>query len=759
MEINSNTTVNKSKIDLTSCEIEPIHIPGKIQSHGFLLAINRATRTISYISENVNEFIQADSAQLLNGDLKNFISLTNIDARYVDLEKLMEPAADADYGNINPIKVKFSNDSFNLIVHSSNNFILFEFEPAELIKEKELHRLIGVSLSKILEARTLEKTLQFAAKQVKEIIGYDRVMIYKFREDEHGEVIAEEKNEDIEPFLGLHYPASDIPRQARELYKLNLVRIIANVDSTPAALLVTDPHFATAPLDLTHSTLRAVSPVHIEYLKNMGVKASFSISIVVKERLWGLIACHNYEPAFIGYEARNNAKLISKILSSSLEYREEEKIKEEGIWFEKALREIIPRAGSDLDIVDSLIFHDTNILNLTEADGAALFFENKLYTLGTTPSEDEISDLIKWLGNSKYQSLFQTDHLSALFSPAHSYKNIASGLLSCTISPGMKDCILWFRPEFKKTVKWAGNPDRPAEINREGNSRLSPRRSFEEWIQEVEGVSAPWSKAETFSAMRAREEIVYLVNQKANQVSLLNEKLKEAYKELDTFSFTISHDLKTPLTAIKSYTELLLEDYFNMTTEANEILRKVVKNADYMDLLIKEVLSYSRIEREELNAVELNTKSIMENIKNDLMAVYGDTGIGIVISGTPPIMGDKIMIYQVFANIIGNAVKYSAKAENPMVIINGTETDNEIVYTIQDNGVGIDMNYGTQVFDLFKRMENANDYEGTGIGLAIVKRIMEKHEARIWYESELSKGTIFYLAFKKQATNIKFSKS
>ncbi len=746
----SSAAINANKIDLSPCENEPIHIPGKIQSHGFLIAINKATEIISYISENINEFIQEPVRQILNRDLKNFVSVTNIESA-ADLEKLIRQDNRAEYDEINPVKVKFQNEPFNLVVHSSNNFILFEFEPAGIIKEKEteLYRLIGFSLSKILEASTLQTTLQFAAKQVKKIIGYDRVMIYKFWEDEHGEVIAEEKNENVEPFLGLHYPASDIPPQARELYKVNLVRMIADVDSHPAALLVTDPHFASAPLDLTHSTLRAVSPVHIQYLKNMGVKASFSISIVVKDRLWGLIACHNYQPGFMEYETRNNAKLIGKILSSSLEYREEQQIKEEGAGYEKTLREIALAAIEELDIPGSLISHDANILGLTSANGAALFFENKLYTLGATPSENEIHDLIKWLLNNNYPTIFQSDHLSQLYSPAYAYKDVASGFLSCTISREMKECILWFKPELVKTVKWAGNPDKPAEINHTGPNKLSPRHSFDEWIQEVEGASAPWSRAEIFSAMKTKEEIVYLLNQKAQILRRLNEELQKAYKELDTFSFTISHDLKIPLAAVKGYTELLLEDYIVVSPEAKEVLKKVVKNADHMNTLIKEVLSYSRLERGELSEDDLDMHAIIENIKNDLLMVHNKSNLEIVIAATPSIRGDETMIHQVFENVIGNAVKYSAKTGKPMVKIEGREVKKEIIYTIQDNGIGIDVKSGAGVFDLFKRLKNAMDYEGTGVGLAIVKKIMEKHEAKIWYESEPTKGTIFYLAFHK----------
>ena len=739
------------QVDLTNCDREPIHIPGRVQSHGFLLAVHMVTKTVSYASDNLEQFTGASVNDILNKTLGHFLQVAKIDTGYTDLLRLIDTIATVDFEAINPISVSLGDQKFNLIVHPSTRFLLFEFEPQNIATDRELQQLVGLSLSRILEANTLEHMLAYTAKQVKDIIEYDRVMVYKFWEDDHGEVVAEEKNEGLEQFMGLHYPASDIPKQARELYKMNLVRIIADVNATPASLVVTDPHYSEEPLDLTYSTLRAVSPIHIEYLKNMAVAASFSISIVVKDKLWGLIACHNYAPKFIDFKARTTAKLIGKILSSSLEYREEQERKITGRSFELALQKIISLAARDWNIVDSLVSTNDNILKLTHAPGAALLFENQLYTLGDTPAENEIQDIIKWLKISNQPTLFHTDNLSQLLPTAQAYKHVASGLLSCTLSKELHEYILWFKPEFKKTVSWAGNPEKSTKVDEDGQARLSPRRSFAVWSQEVEATSMPWASAEVGCVMKLREEILQLINQKANQIRRLNEELQKAYDELDTFSFTISHDLKTPLATIKNYTEILMEDYTDLPDDVKEILGKVVKNADRMNLLIKEVLSYSRIDRQEMNFVELDMATIIPNIVYDIKTAFNANNTEVVVGNTPSVKGDDTMIYQVFTNIIANAVKYSAKSAKPRVEIEGKETAGEIIYRIADNGIGIDMTYGNQVFVLFKRLENARKYEGTGVGLAIVKRILEKHKAKIWYESRPEGGTVFYLSFRKQA--------
>ncbi len=751
----SNNFSQECSINLNTCEWEPIHIPGRIQSHGFLIAVQVQSALIHYCSDNLHAYTPVKSEQVINKSLAQFLQLTGINTGYIDPLRLLEPGAINDFEELNPVTAKCGSQVYNMIVHPSGNFMLFEFEPQQGNSESELQRMIGASLSKILEAKRLDETLQFAARQVKDIIQYDRVMIYKFWEDDHGEVMAEEKNSTLEPFLGLHYPASDIPRQARELYKLNLVRIIADATSVPAALLVTDPQYSAAPLDLTHSTLRAVSPVHIEYLKNMGVKASFSISIIVKDRLWGLIACHNYTPKFIDYKARESAKLIGKILSSSLEYREEAEKKEAAAIFQATLQQIVSMAIKDWDIESSLMKKKVNVLSITHASGAVLLFENKITSIGEVPSEEQIYSLVKWLNLVNKPSLFHTDSLSRQFPEAAEYRTIASGLLSCRLSREMNEFILWFKPEIKKRVKWAGNPDKPVEIDEQGNAKLSPRRSFEEWLQDVEGVSAPWQDAELSAAMKLREEMISIINEKANQIRKLNEELQKAYDELDTFSFTISHDLKTPLATIKNYTEILLEDYSDLPEDAKNILGKVIKSTDRMNLLIKEILSYSRIDRKEMNEEEIDMQRMIDAISSETKIAYNCTHSNITVSGTPSLTGDRTMIYQVFTNIIGNAVKYSSKREKPSIEISGTTNENEILYTVKDNGIGIDIQYGNQVFELFKRLENARKYEGTGVGLAIVKRIMEKHNGKIWYETVEPSGTKFCLSFKNKRENEK----
>jgi two-component system, chemotaxis family, sensor kinase Cph1 len=737
------------KVDLTNCDREPIHIPGKVQAQGILIAARKSDMVITHASENVREKTGLALTEVIGKSFEQFVQDAAIRIRAGNLLLLQEYAAENPEERLSAFTVELQDHPYFIIAHIIQDLLVLEFEPAYSDTDIELQRLIGSSISKILEDKTLAATLQNAARQVKQIIGYDRVMIYKFWEDGHGEVIAEEKNADVDAFYGLHYPASDIPQQARELYKTNLTRIIPDVDAVPSPIAVLDPSLAEQPLDLTHSTLRAVSPMHIEYLKNMGVKASFSVSLVINDRLWGLIACHNYQPRFIDYKAREGAKLIGQILSSSIQYRDDEQMKEQLRSFRAASEEMLRLMQKDWEIADALTKPKQNLLSATAAPGAALVFEGNIYPLGETPTVEQIQGLVDWLRQINPSQIFYTDNLPRMNAQARKFSDVASGLLACTLSRELDEYILWFKPEIIKTVKWAGNPEKPVETDLQGDHRISPRKSFEAWSQQVSGVSASWSKAEFSSVLKLREDITHIINQKANQIRQLNDRLQSAYDELDTFSFTISHDLKTPLASVKNYTEILLEEYGELPEDVTMILKKIVRGADKMNTLINEVLAYSRIGRKVVVKEEIDMRTLLEDIRTELLAAYQVNNLTFTIGNTPALQADKVMIGQVFSNLLGNAVKYSAKKANPLVHVEGEVSGNEIIYKITDNGVGIDVAFGNQVFEIFKRLDNAKDFEGTGVGLSIVKRIIEKHHAKIWYESEVDNGTIFYLSFNK----------
>ncbi|RZK20221.1 MAG: GAF domain-containing protein, partial [Flavobacterium sp.] len=540
-----------------------------------------------------------------------------------------------------------NDNPYYLIIHRSAENYILEFEIATL--QYDVQHIIGKSVAEILLNRSLTSLLEKAAAEVKRLIEYDRVMIYKFQEDGHGEVVAEEKNEDLEPFFGLHYPASDIPKQARELYKLNMTRIIADVYTESSAIATFNNE---TPLDLTHSTLRAVSPIHIQYLKNMGVASSFSISLLVNDELWGLIACHNYSPKFIDFKAREGCKLIGNILSSALEFRQTEQTNENDAIYQTAVDQLSDQLENDTEVISALTKHKTTLLDANSATGVAFVFEKKIYTLGQTPNIEQLEPLINWLKLTMNDSIYYTHQLSAHYKPATSFAEKASGIIACLLSKSMGELIIWFKQETLATINWAGNPEKPVEKSDDGMLNLSPRNSFETFTEIVKNTAPKWSTSEINGALKLREKITNTINKRADEIRVLNERLKLAYEELDTFSYTISHDLRTPLTAIKSYTELFLAKNKNVDDKNTQLLDRVLVGADKMRFLIDEILKLARVGRADIDLVSIDMKETINEICLIVVSAFKADNVTIKVGNCPSIDGDSTLINQVFTNVI-----------------------------------------------------------------------------------------------------------
>ncbi|WP_207420375.1 ATP-binding protein [Desertivirga brevis] len=732
----------KFKVDLSNCDREPIHIPGQVQSWGFIVVVNATSNIINYVSSNILDHLNVTAGSILGQSLATFEQKISSKENPNPLAAFVESAKRKQESE--SYQIYFEEQRFDLIIHCHSQQIYLEFELRIESEVPDIHNQIGRHVSAILATSNLPDILSRAASIVKQLIGYDRVMIYKFMEDAHGKVVAEARNEDLEPFLDLHYPASDIPAQARLLYKANKVRLIADVySSTSAILALTDN-----PVDLTHSVLRAVSPIHIQYLKNMGVASSFSISLMCKGELWGLIACHNYTPKFISHRVREGARLLGQIISSSVEFKEEEIVNADQKKHKAVFEKIISELRLGVDIKDAVLNPSVSFLHIVKATGVFMRYEGKVIKDGIIPSADQIEKIIEWVSEKQDESLFHTNKLVDIMPSASEFANIASGILVCTISRELKEYIIWFRPEYAESITWAGNPDKPVEVDENGEQKISPRKSFESFKTIVQHTTERWKVYEQNLAERFKEELLYIINKKASEIRVLNEKLKEAYDELETFSSTISHDLKTPLTVIKSYAQLL-ERNKSLDDDGKNFAARISFGITRMNTLIAEVLDYSKVGRSEINFQPIDMSSLLHTIKNEVATAFNNPNMVFNVGGTPVVYGDQTMIYQVFLNLISNAVKYSRLSNPSIITIEGSENEYEVVYKVQDNGIGIDPKHYNKVFELFKRVNVKTDYEGTGVGLAIVKRILEKHKANIWIDGRPGVGSIFWIKFRK----------
>jgi len=499
-------------VDLTNCDREPIHILGGIQPIGFLIAltsdwiVKRASaNTQAFIGLSPESLIGLPLAEVFAGEAVHSLRNRTVFLRGPDaVERLFD------------CTLIEGAPCFDIAIHFSNGQVVIEAEPSTG-KHDDTSSMVRAMVSRLDQCADLEAFFKEGARQVRALTEYDRVMVYRFAHDGSGEVVAEAVKPGIGKFLGLHYPASDIPAQARELYKRNLLRVIADVNAQPVPIIPQLDELGK-PLDLSLSALRSVSPIHIEYLKNMGVGASMSISIIVEGKLWGLFACHHYSARCPTFERRSVCELFVQMFSMRLESRE----RQETVEFERRARDIsdqlLGAVASDETLLKDPDWLGDILTRAIPADGVGVWIGGNFAFSGLTPNADQFRRIIRALNGTAAGKVFATDHIASVLQGAEEFKSAAAGMLAIPISRSPRDYVVLFRSELVRSVRWAGDPHKPIEYGPNG-PRLTPRESFAEWKELVQGRSKPFSQSETRVAETLRATLIEVVLRLADEAS------------------------------------------------------------------------------------------------------------------------------------------------------------------------------------------------------------------------------------------------
>ncbi|TYP77352.1 ATP-binding protein [Aquimarina intermedia] len=731
----SPSTLYPRKVDLTNCDKEPIHILGKIQNHGVLLSCDPDSLKILQHSDNAEEVLNISSEALL--ELSEIVDRPTLDfiKNKVDTNKTV------------PLDIIIGENTFTCIAHSTGKQLILELEPiGQQIEQIYYQQQMTDIITELGSAETDLEMCDRAAHLIKDFLEYDRVMIYKFDAQWNGEVVSEAKEEHLESWLGLHYPASDIPQQARKLFLKQGVRMIADVASDSVSIVPELDPKLQEPLDLTRSELRAVSSIHIEYLINMKVGATLTAAIIFNNTLWGLIACHHYSPKFINYQQRLSCKFLTQVFSSQLGMKSSnvELLK---INDANSIRNtLVEQMSREWDIVSGLSGNEITMLDIADTTGGAIFIDDVITLVGKTPTEDQVRALHNWILKQNDDETYYTECLSEEYTAANEYKATVSGVLQISISKIKRNSVLWFKPEKKQTVNWGGNPNKSVLINKD--ARLSPRKSFDKWSEELSGYSTPWTDSEIAAIKALKSSISEIIVQKYDEVQSLNKNLEQAYKELEAFSYSVSHDLRAPLRGIDGFAQIIKEDYFEQLDDYGQnAIRTIINSTNKMNELIDDILSFSGLSQKRLSFQKFSMQSLVSDVLNFIQPSVAYPNAMITIQDDlPSSYGDTAMVFQMLSNLIGNALKYSSKKEKPEVIIG--YDDQQSAYFVKDNGIGFDQKHKERIFGVFNRLVG-QEYEGSGIGLAIVKRAIEKHDGAIWVESVFNEGTVFYFNFKE----------
>ncbi|MEM7593595.1 MAG: ATP-binding protein, partial [Cyanobacteria bacterium P01_A01_bin.83] len=654
---------------------------------------------------------------------------------------------------INPTKMWVRKNGgeyviFDGVFHRNQDGILIlELEPAESqesIPFLSFYHLAKASINQLQETASLQDFCQIIVQEVRKVTGFDRVMLYKFDEDDHGAVVAEEKLDQLEPYLNLHFPASDIPKPARKLFSSNWIRLIPDAHAEPVELFPTHHPQSDRPVDLTLSILRSPYPCHLEYLHNMGVGASLTISLIENGKLWGLIACHHLTPKYVPYELRKACEFLGRVIFSEISNREESQDYDYRMKLAQMRSQLINNMTQGSNHVEGLIKDESVLLELTAAGGAAVYFNGAWTLVGETPNEEQLNFLVQWLYKNIDEEVFCTDSLAEIYPEAESYKNVASGLVAMAIS--RRNYVMWFRPEVIQTVNWGGDPNNAYQtINSEQGLRLSPRQSFELWKEEVRLTSLPWRQVEINGVKELRRAIVNLVLRQADELALLAQDLERSNSELKRFAYVASHDLQEPLNHVSNYVQLLEMRYGDRLDEdAKDFIGFAVEGVSLMQTLIDDVLVYSKVDHQSGDFTVTEVASALQQALTNLQRRIRDSNAEIIIPDTlPTLRADSTQLMQLFQNLIVNALKFRSAA-TPKIEIKVERIEDEWLFSIKDNGIGIEPRFSDRIFVIFQRLHTRDEYPGTGMGLAICKKIVECHRGRIWVESELGKGATFY---------------
>ncbi|MEM7397684.1 MAG: ATP-binding protein [Pseudomonadota bacterium] len=751
---NLNVAITAKNVDFSNCDRELVQYPGAIQPHGAMLIVDETDYVILQASANSIDVLGIEAEDLLGQTIADVLGEGA--GQFFDRIERMP----LEKTPVHVLREFFAGSArgANIFAHRCREGLVLELE---LIEDDaagisgNLYTEVRETTSLLQATANLQEFFDLAVERIRDFSGYDRVMAYKFAEDGSGHVIAEAKRNELEPYLGLHYPATDIPQPARRLFSMSWLRHLPDVSYSPVALVPENHPKTGKPVDMSYAMLRSVSVMYTDYLKNMGVQSSMVMPLMKDGELWGLISSMHHQAArHVPYEVRMATEMLSHMLSLLMGAKEDAEGAERRLYRTAVNDQLVEALCREPNLHSSLGDHnsDLNLLSLIGAPGAAVIARNDISLMGRTPTKDQILDLAAWL-MSHDRPVLAIDCLPEQYPPAENFRSVASGVLSARLSSSEQDLLLWFRPEHIEIVNWAGDPKKPMKVSEtDGQVRLMPRASFALWKESVTGHCEPWQKDEQRAVAELRQSIMEVILNRAAEIERANQALAEANAELDSFAYAASHDLKEPIRGIHLMASFLKRGLTDeLAPEELERLETILKLTRRMDDLIESLLQYSRAGRTDLMLKETNLdveldEALMlcdEMIARKQLEIRRPMSLGKVYC-------DRVRIGELLVNLIANAAKYNDKFGGWVEI--GVEFGTPNRYYVRDNGIGIEADARERIFDIFWRIHGPEEFGGgIGAGLTIARKIVERHGGRIWVDSAPGAGSTFYFTLGLEA--------
>ena len=699
-------------VDLQSCADEPIHIPGFIQPHGFLLFFN-----LDGVLEGWSANVATELSGLETGRHFNACALPPL-----ALELIEDAVATQVDGECAPAfaAVELGGVDYDCIVHATRGRIVCEFETRNVAADTVALFAVKAhsSIERVRRQKSIESLLDTAVRQVREFTGFDRVMAYRFREDDSGDVVAEARRDDIVPYLGQRYPASDIPAQARRMYILTTLRMIAHVGYQPVPMLGVP---GAAPLDMSYSVLRSVSPIHVEYLQNMGVCASMSVSIVINGRLWGLLACHHHSPKQVPYSIRMAADVLAQVMASTIQSIEARIEAEQVEQAAQVRTSLVESLLIDEEPLDALAHHAESLQKATGSHAMVCVHNGKIISFGAI--ERTTAEAIVRALPADASDLLLHDALDEWPPELQPLLGKWVGMLGLPFDPPGGGWCLLLRTEQIEHVSWAGRPEKTVTYGPLG-PRLTPRGSFDAWQETVRGRAQPWEAPVQSNARLMLSELLRASNARRAQLDATRAQLLAM----------LGHDLRDPLHSINMAGTLLERGNSQQT-----LGKRIQSSSNRMQRLIGQVLDMSRIDGGlglGMLLEPLDLAALVDDLVDEMRLAY--PAIAYVWTNPGPVMvrADAGRMSQVLSNLLSNA-RHHGEVGGPISVSLSTHAGWASV-DVANKGAPIPEEQAASLFNPFKRsaLHNPRNRTGMGLGLYIVATIVREHEGEISYRHE-----------------------
>lgn len=739
--------------DKDSCAREPIHIPGAIQPHGYLLILSVTSYSVVAVSKNFAEDMELTPEDMIGRHVGEFLVSTvneTLDGMLGRVER-DQPVCVA-------MRHPLRSDHLEGVVREDGGLILIELEPATPVDRiAGLFGEVRASIEKIRNSRSPEQACQALAAAVRRQSGFDRVMVYRFDAEWNGQVIAEDRLAGVQSYLGHAFPASDIPAQARALYVRNTFRIIPDAHYRPSPVVPSLSPATGRPFDLSDVTLRSVSPVHLEYLGNMGVAASMSVSIIRDNRLWGLVACHHMQPRTLPQNVLRACDLLAQTAAWYLDTAERDAAAVNLTTVRRLESEILRIEHPEF--TGRLASVEASLLACTRTNGLVAWRPHAIWKVGRCPTDDQLRDLVDWLTTTG-QAQLETDRLGRLYPPARAYASVASGMAAARLGEGW---LIWFRAEWPHSLTWAGRPN-DARLDAE-TGRINPRRSFTAWRQKMRGQSMPWTgpdrtALEEFRAMVLRAMMADHMRRLAdnertlieNERSLIEAKLsaESATRAKSEFLAQMSHEIRTPLNGVLGMAQVMADDA--LSEDQRERLRVIEKSGTSLLRILDDILDVSKIEagRLDLEEIPFDIAEIASDVVDVFEPLAAAKGLALILDLTEDARGvwrgDPVRIRQLISNLISNALKFTHAGEIAVTIDAPVQEIAKVLrILVADTGIGVPPEALAKLFDLFVQADSTTTrrFGGTGLGLTICRHIADLMGGEITVRSEVGVGTTF----------------